>query len=239
MQSIEMVTALALGGIVAILALYVLVIYKKGWLRGNSKGSRNYYLCPNTKCRKVFREPVWLTDLSTTPPESFQSCPHCGTNLQTSPSFSSRTEIETKTILHSQSSGGGGDNKSQDMIDRQLEINGENVDKTYVQKPALDSKQIFPKSDTYNQPSKPGEPKPSIKTVSTKTSPHEAHSQTIAKPIPSVEKHEEKKPSAVPKNCKHYLGYVKTLPKSTPIPDECMWCTSIVKCLTGTEKIEA
>lgn len=52
-------------------------------------------------------------------------------------------------------------------------------------------------------------------------------------------KREEKKHQDTPKTCSHFFGYVKTLPKNTPIPDECMWCTMIVKCLTGTEKIEA
>jgi len=50
---------------------------------------------------------------------------------------------------------------------------------------------------------------------------------------------EEKKLPANPRGCSHFLGYVKTLPKNTPIPTECMWCPMILKCLTGTEKAEA
>jgi hypothetical protein len=30
--------------------------------------------------------------------------------------------------------------------------------------------------------------------------------------------------------CQHELGYLKTLPKNTPIPDECLTCNRIVEC---------
>jgi len=30
--------------------------------------------------------------------------------------------------------------------------------------------------------------------------------------------------------CAHHFGYLKTLPKNTPIPDECFGCTRIMEC---------
>jgi hypothetical protein len=30
--------------------------------------------------------------------------------------------------------------------------------------------------------------------------------------------------------CAHYFGYLRTLPKNTPIPDECFGCTRIMEC---------
>ena len=39
----------------------------------------------------------------------------------------------------------------------------------------------------------------------------------------------EKKPSEEA-NCKHELGYLKTLPKNTPIPNECLSCPKIIEC---------
>lgn len=34
-----------------------------------------------------------------------------------------------------------------------------------------------------------------------------------------------------PKGCVHFLGYLKTRPKSSPIPDGCLTCTSIIHCM--------
>jgi DNA-directed RNA polymerase subunit RPC12/RpoP len=31
--------------------------------------------------------------------------------------------------------------------------------------------------------------------------------------------------------CEHFVGYLKKRPKDTPIPDECLTCAEIVKCL--------
>jgi len=51
----------------------------------------------------------------------------------------------------------------------------------------------------------------------------------------------EKKPSGKDKrDCPHFFGYVRNLPKNTPIPDDCLGCPWIVECLTQqAEKIEA
>lgn len=32
--------------------------------------------------------------------------------------------------------------------------------------------------------------------------------------------------------CSHHFGYLRTVPKNTPLPDECLGCPRIVKCLT-------
>jgi len=34
--------------------------------------------------------------------------------------------------------------------------------------------------------------------------------------------------------CAHYFGYLKTLPRNTPIPDECFGCTRIMECFMQT-----
>jgi len=44
-----------------------------------------------------------------------------------------------------------------------------------------------------------------------------------------VENSNEKKP-AEDAHCKHELGYLKTLPKNTPIPKECLSCRKIIEC---------
>jgi len=35
--------------------------------------------------------------------------------------------------------------------------------------------------------------------------------------------------------CPHKFGYLKTLPKNTPIPDECFGCPQILECLTPSK----
>jgi len=32
-------------------------------------------------------------------------------------------------------------------------------------------------------------------------------------------------------NCAHFVGYLKTRPKESPIPDECLTCDKILKCI--------
>jgi hypothetical protein len=36
-----------------------------------------------------------------------------------------------------------------------------------------------------------------------------------------------------PKNCPHYLGYLKGRARNTPIPNECLTCPEAIKCLLG------
>lgn len=35
--------------------------------------------------------------------------------------------------------------------------------------------------------------------------------------------------------CQHKFGYLRTLPKSTPIPDECFGCPEILECLMSSK----
>jgi len=32
-------------------------------------------------------------------------------------------------------------------------------------------------------------------------------------------------------SCAHFLGYLKTRPKDSPIPDECLTCAALMKCM--------
>ena len=51
----------------------------------------------------------------------------------------------------------------------------------------------------------------------------------IEAPKSILEKSNEKKP-VEEVNCKHELGYLKTLAKNTPIPKECLSCRKIIEC---------
>ena len=39
-------------------------------------------ICPNPKCRREIEEPILLTNLSVTPTEQYDACPHCFTKLE-------------------------------------------------------------------------------------------------------------------------------------------------------------
>jgi len=52
--------------------------------------------------------------------------------------------------------------------------------------------------------------------------------QTPATPLKPVD--ENTASTRTPPECAHYFGYLRTLPKNTPIPDECFGCTKIMEC---------
>jgi hypothetical protein len=186
-ESFDAVTIATIGGILAILLLYVTVVYKKGWLKRSAV--ETHFLCPNPKCRKPFAQPVLLTDLSKTPPESHPACPHCGLDLNTIPYFK--------------------EEKSFDFRNTQ-------------------GAPLFRKPIERSQLSKRETPKTGVVTEK-------------PKPASALKFQGEKKPSRKEsRDCPHFFGYVRNLPKNTPIPDGCLGCPWIVECLTAkAEKVEA
>lgn len=78
--TIEIVTILAAVVIGVIMAIYLTILKRKGWL----DRSEHFYLCSNRECKKVFQRPVELKDLSENPARVYRACPHCGTNLEQS-----------------------------------------------------------------------------------------------------------------------------------------------------------
>jgi len=51
--------------------------------------------------------------------------------------------------------------------------------------------------------------------------------QTPASPTKSA----DTGPAKGSPECNHHFGYLRTLPKNAPIPDECLGCTNIMECL--------
>ena len=83
---VEIVTIVAVILIGIIFAIYLIVLKKNGWLGENS----NFYRCPNQECKKIFKKPIELKDLSESPPRIYPACPECGADLRNF--FGSRTE---------------------------------------------------------------------------------------------------------------------------------------------------
>ena len=48
---------------------------------------------------------------------------------------------------------------------------------------------------------------------------------------PDVSRKEAKDEKNKPAGCVHFLGYMKTRPKGSPIPDECLLCAAIIECM--------
>jgi len=209
MQFFDVITAVTISGILAILVLYIIVVYKKGWLKRNSVES--HFLCPNPKCRKPFTEPVWLTDLSRMPPESYPACPNCSMNLNAIPFFSAQKSPSLKSVSRVPPSV----KEFKKSVEKTQPVKSERVpEKPVVVKEASD-------------------PKLSVQAL-------EIEDEKPSKPIEKSKMQEEKKPSPSSRDCPHFFGYVRSLPKNTPIPDECLGCAWIVECLTHTaEKVEA
>jgi len=204
--SFELITALTIVGILGILALYIIVVYKKGWLKRNS--AESHFLCPNPKCRKIFTEPVWLMDLSRTPPESYPACPHCSINLDVIPFFSAQKSPPLKSMRKAPAS----IKEFKKPIERTQTIQRE----TAPEKPIVVRE----------------EPKSLVQSL-------EIGDEKPSKPIEKPKMQEKKTPPSS-RDCPHFFGYVRSLPKNTAIPDECLGCPWIVECLTHTvEKVEA
>ncbi len=50
-----------------------------------------------------------------------------------------------------------------------------------------------------------------------------------SKPMKSTEPRKENESEE--KECPHYVGYLTSLPKGSPFPDECFGCRKVIKCL--------
>ncbi len=102
------------------------------------------------------------------------------------------------------------------------------------------SSPLFKKPIERSQLSRREAPKPGVVTDMPKPT---VVAEKPVLPLPvSVPKFQgDKKPSRKEaRDCPHFFGYVKKLPKNTPIPDDCLGCPWIVECLTTEpDKIEA
>ncbi len=74
----EIVTAITIIGIGAILAIYLSILKKNGWI-----GKPSNYRCPNPQCQKIFQTPLKVKDFSNKK-NVHLACPECGYDLGSS-----------------------------------------------------------------------------------------------------------------------------------------------------------
>jgi len=224
----EAVTAITVAVISMILSLYFLVLKRKGWLRNSQE---DFYRCPNSECRKMFQKPITLTDLSTKPPRGYLACPHCGldlekasvANLQKTKAGDRIPPFNELKLLTDHLEGGTKRPKS---------------DTTVEVKP---SKTLEVSKSTIREDIFKGSRKPTVvRDSKSLVQPIEIGGETPSKPYEKPEEPVGKKPFQVSSDCPHFFGYVRRLPKNTPIPDECLGCSRIVECLTHhADQVEA
>jgi len=212
-----------------ILAIYLTVLKRNGWLGGSGQ----LYRCPNRECRKVFRKPVELKDLSETPACVYPACPHCGINLGTlfasgiekklslkitAPVQHKVTEIKTVANVERRSLEAAcpTENRGKELpraVEIKTQIGTESCEKpgkTIVSaQPAQESRE---KSDTLLKP-------------------QQSHSQEKALGEEATSPNAESEFSdKSPKGCLHFFGYLRYLPKGSVAPDNCYSCPIMVDC---------
>jgi len=168
-----------------------------------------------------------LTDLSITPPESYPACPHCSINLHNIPFFSAKKKPSLESIKAPPSF-----KEPQKPIEKTQPIK---------------EKQLMPEKPTViKEVSKPAFPpamssdlkKAALQELKLSVRPIAVRDKNSSKSI-KPNSLEEKKTHPNSQNCPHFFGYVRTLPKSDPIPDECLGCPWIVQCLIHAKEVEA
>jgi len=70
----------------------------------------------------------------------------------------------------------------------------------------------------------------SLQTSQETPAPTRSESREIPKPEKTVTPAKTDTASSK-RDCLHYFGYLRTVPKNAPIPDECFGCPKIVECL--------
>jgi len=114
-----------------------------------------------------------------------------------------------------------------------------------VMKPKRPMKQTMPTKTINEEPASTPEnektPEEDVESIQTRTHVEE-RARALTQEIQKRKKDKETKKSFFlfgKKNfegCTHKFGYLKSLPKNTPLPDECFGCPQILECLMRPKK---
>jgi hypothetical protein len=250
----EPVTILAVAIICVILAIYLSVLKKNGWLGSRSS---KFYRCPNPECKGIFQKPIELKDLSETPARVYPACPHCGFNLEpvlgsgvgkklslkiTPPVQHKKTETKTETtkadvkaeVKAEVKTGTSTEDFASSIEKRNLEAAGptENRGKELPQLVEIKT-QIS--ADNVEEPGKTP-----VSAQPTQESGEKSGALLKPEQSPSQQKAPEEETTTQnaesgfsdksPKGCPHFFGYLRCLPKGSSAPDNCYSCPIMVDC---------
>lgn len=214
----EAVTAITITVLSIIIALYVVVLKRKGWLKEETS-PQSLFLNPNLESKKKFQKPTKSTDLSETPPREHSACPHCGASLTASPS-----KIQEKPKI-----------TIEDLLARENHL--KHSEEAIV--PAGNQETVT----SINSTEIPENPAVAVETPKPLENSHEykALEHLRAKPLSTeqveaseVSKEEEPPTTtsteAKPQECPHYFGYLRATPKDSALPEACFCCPKIMEC---------
>jgi hypothetical protein len=233
--TIETVTIMAGVIIGVILAIYLIVLRRMGWLGGSDK----FYRCPNPGCKKIFRNPAKVKDLSETPHRIHYSCPECGTDVK--PFLKSDTSKETTTeakpkqpatpkpVYLKQKP------ETQPIMPKPISLSQKSETQPATPKP------VYLKQKPETQPIMP---KPISLSQKSETQPATPSQIQIKEPEPK-QKDQTLKPAIAEDNpkttessgCQYYFGYLGNRQKNEAIPETCLACPNSLDCMLSKHKL--
>ena len=203
----ETVTIIAVLIICVILAIYLTILRRNGWLGGSDK----FYRCPNPGCKKIFRNPAKVKDLSETPHRIHYSCPECGTDVE--PFLKSDTSKETTTEAK----------PKQPATPKPIYLKQKPEVQTTAQHSAPKSTYLEQKSET--QPATPSQ-------IQIKEPQSKQTDQTL-KPVIT----EDNQKTTESSGCQYYFGYLGNRQKNEAIPETCLACPNSLDCMLSKHKL--
>jgi hypothetical protein len=225
--TIENVTIIVVVVISIIFATYLLMLKKMGWLARNDA----LYRCPNKECRKIFKKPSDVKDLSA-PSRVYPACPECGFDLGPFLALKDKPRpIPTTSIPSHQKKPDIKISDSSIKIQTNKFVSVENSNR----KPLMHIEQAKP-NITFENPNKPWNTSiPAKKPAETKKEPENLRnpqeSNSFQKTIQeSKSKPKAEEPTLATGICSHYFGYLHTLQKGAEIPYQCYFCSKMIDC---------
>ena len=199
----ETVTIIAILIICVILAIYLTILRRNGWLGGSDK----FYRCPNPGCKKIFRTPAKVKDLSETPHRIHYSCPECGTDVE--PFLKSGTSKEATTEAK----------PKQPATPKPAYLKQKPETQPITSKPVS----LSQKSET--QPATPSQ-------IQIKEPEPKQTDQTLKPAIT-----EDNSKTAKSSGCQNYFGYLGDRQKNEAIPETCLDCPNSIDCMLSKHKL--
>jgi hypothetical protein len=205
--STETVTIIAIIMICVILTIYLTILRRNGWLGGSDK----FYRCPNLGCKKIFRNPTKVKDLSETPHRIHYLCPECGTDLE--PFLKSDTSKETTTEAK----------PKQPATPKPVYLNQKPEVQTTPQQSA--PKPTYLEHNSETQPATPSQ-------IQIKEPQPKQTDQTL-KPAITEDNSKTTKGSG----CQYYFGYLGDRQKNEAIPETCLDCPNSIDCMLSKHEL--
>lgn len=235
--TIETITILTVAVIGVILAVYLLILKRNGWLGRGGK----FYRCPNRECQKIFQKPIELKDLSETPARVYPACPNCGADLRSF--FGSRGKKGLSLAAENAIQGKKPETKIGYGVSK-LEAKKPEIDDGSRTKPLKSVEVVKPQIATGNR-WKPWASETSGSASGSEDDDLDALLKIPQKSHPQPKEQEEPRkatsdsniePSKYrPEGCSHFFGYLRSLPKGTKVSNECYSCPKMVDCYLQKE----